>query len=89
MNPNHAAALAAGAIVLAVVFRRKLRLWLARHGFRRTGASAGSAFLAAQSFLQPRIEHVLRVQQEEKTERADAGDLPDSKIARHLPRKPS
>ncbi len=89
MNPNSAAALAAVALVLAVVFRRKLRLWLAKHGFRRTGASAGNAFLAAQTFLQPRVEHVLRVQQEKKTEQDEEGDPPASKTARHRPRKPS
>ena len=89
MNSSNAASLAAVAILLAVVFRRKLRLWLAKHGVRRTGASSGNAFLAAQSFLQPRVEHVLRVQQEEKIEQDDTGDPPDSRTTRHLPRKPS
>ena len=65
------------AIVVAVLFRRRIRQWMANHGFRKTGVSAGNAFLAAQSFLQPRVEYVLRAQQEERAEEDDTGDPPD------------
>jgi|SRR5450631_467279 hypothetical protein len=75
------------AIVFAVLFRRRLRQWMANHGFRRTGVSAGNAFLAAQSFFQPRVEYVLRAQQEERAE-ADTGDPPDPENHRLSPRQP-
>jgi len=65
------------AIVFAVLFRRRLRQWLAKHGVRHTGVSAGNAFLAIQSIAQPRVEYAIRAQQEERTEEDDAGDPPD------------
>jgi len=76
------------AIALAVLFRRRLRQWMANHGFRRTGVSAGNAFLAAQSFLQPRVEHVLRAQREESAEEDDTGDPPDPENHRLSPQQP-
>lgn len=89
MNSNYAAALAAVTVIVVFVFRRKIRVWLAKHGVHRTNALFGGGLMAVQSIVQPRVEHVLRVRQEEKTEHDDAGDPPDLRAARRFPRKPS
>jgi hypothetical protein len=76
------------AIVFALLFRRRLRQWMAKHGFRRTDVSAGNALLAAQSFMGPRVEYVLRARQEERTEEDDTGDPPDPENHPLSPKQP-
>jgi len=92
MESNYASALpwllGLIAIVFFLLFRRRLRQWFARHGFRKTGVSAGNAFLAAQSFMQPRAEYVLRAQQEETTEKDDTGEPPDPENHSLSPQQP-
>ena len=82
MESNYAPALAwllgLVAIVFALFFRRRLRQWLAKHGLRRTGVSAASAFLTVQNLTGPRVEYVLQARQQERTEEEDTGDPPDA-----------
>ena len=92
MESNYVSALTWLLVPIATVFtvfvRRRLRQWLAKHGIRRTGVSAGNAFLAIQSIAQPRVEYAIRAQQEERTEEDDTGDPPDPENHPLLPRQP-
>jgi phosphoglycerol transferase MdoB-like AlkP superfamily enzyme len=76
------------AIVFVALFRRRLQQWLAKHGVRRTGVSAGNAFLVIQTFMEPRVEYALRAQQEETTENDDTGEPPNPEDHPVLPRQP-
>ena len=92
MQSNYVSALAwlfgLIAIGFALLFRRRLRQWLAKHGIRHTGVSAGNAFLTVQSIAQPRVEYAIRAQEEERIEVDDAGDPPDPENHRLSPQQP-
>lgn len=84
MQSNYVSALAwlfgLIAIGFALLFRRRLRQWLAKHGIRHTGVSAGNAFLTVQSIAQPRVEYAIRAQQEERTRKTTREILPTRRI---------
>jgi hypothetical protein len=92
MESNYAPALAwplgLVAIVFALFFRPRLRQWLAKRGFRRTGVSAANAFLTVQNLTGPRVEYVLQARQEERTEEDDSGDPPDPENHPLSPQRP-